>query len=206
MSRETKVPLGFIPHEVDEGTHMCLVYTSEEERKESLLKYLLRGLLENECCAAFSAELREDEIREYLLSHNKTLEQEIAEGALTIGTSKKILIKNGRFEPQNMLDTLVEFYKNAEAQGFDRIRALGEMTPEVQKVADSRDLMRFESQVTQLIKDFPMTALCQYNANAFDGATIMDVLKVHPKVVINGAVIENPFFISPEKVLGLEEV
>jgi uncharacterized protein (DUF4213/DUF364 family) len=204
MRPKNKIPLGCVPYDVDEGSHICLIYTSEAERRESLLKYLLRGLVENECCAAFSAELREEEIREYLEDHSLDLDQEILKGALTLGTSKQILIKEGRFEPQNMLDTLVEFYKAAEAGGFKRIRAVGEMTPEVEKVADSKDVMRFESQITQLIRNFPMTALCQYNAQAFDGAMIMDVLKVHPQIIVNGAVVENPFFLKPEVVLGVE--
>jgi hypothetical protein len=47
----------------------------------------------------------------------------------------------------------------------------------------------------------PVTAVCQYDARSFDGAVIMDILKVHPLMVIRGSVIHNPFFIKPEEFL-----
>lgn len=53
-----------------------------------------------------------------------------------------------------------------------------------------------------LLRDHPITTVCQYDANSFDGATIMEVLKVHPKMIVNGAVINNPFFIEPEDYLA----
>jgi hypothetical protein len=53
-----------------------------------------------------------------------------------------------------------------------------------------------------LLRDHPVTAVCQYDANSFGGATIMEVLKVHPKMIINGSVINNPFFVEPEDYLA----
>jgi hypothetical protein len=52
-----------------------------------------------------------------------------------------------------------------------------------------------------LLKERPITAVCQYDANLFDGATIMEVLKVHPQMIVNGTVIHNPFYIPPEEFL-----
>jgi hypothetical protein len=62
--------------------------------------------------------------------------------------------------------------------------------------------MEYESRISLLLKDHPVTAVCQYDATAFDGATILQVLKVHPLMVIRGAVIHNPFFMPPEEILA----
>ena len=45
-------------------------------------------------------------------------------------------------------------------------------------------------------------AVCQYDANAFDGATLMKILKVHPMMVIRGAVVRNPCYIQPDEFLA----
>lgn len=60
----------------------------------------------------------------------------------------------------------------------------------------------YEARVSLLLRDHPVTAVCQYDARAFDGAVIMDVLKVHPLMVIRGAVVHNPFFVRPEDYLA----
>jgi hypothetical protein len=47
-----------------------------------------------------------------------------------------------------------------------------------------------------------MTTMCQYDARVFDGAVLLDVLKVHPAMVVRGNVIHNPFFIPPDEYLA----
>ncbi|MCP4397321.1 MAG: hypothetical protein GY801_08495 [bacterium] len=80
-------------------------------------------------------------------------------------------------------------------------RIIGEMPPEVQDVPGGDRLLEYESRVSILLREHPFTVICQYDANVFDGATIMDVLKVHPQTIVNGAVVQNPFFIQPEEYL-----
>jgi hypothetical protein len=75
------------------------------------------------------------------------------------------------------------------------------MIPEIQHVPGGERLLEYESRVSILLRDHPVTSVCQYDANLFDGATIMEVLKVHPKMIINGMVINNPFYILPESYL-----
>lgn len=47
-----------------------------------------------------------------------------------------------------------------------------------------------------------MAIMCQYNARAFDGATLMDVLKAHALMVVRGSVVHNPFYLPPEEILA----
>ncbi len=52
----------------------------------------------------------------------------------------------------------------------------------------------------ELISKFVESGLqahCQYDARRFDGATLFDVLKVHPMMIIRGQVVRNPFTSSP---------
>jgi hypothetical protein len=55
--------------------------------------------------------------------------------------------------------------------------------------------------VTGVLAECEVTAICQYDASAWDGATLLHVLRVHPMMVVRGQVVENPFFMQPEDYL-----
>jgi len=57
--------LGFARDKEVVGTHMCLIFSDEEERKNSLLKFLLSGMQESERAICFSEKITEEEIRDY---------------------------------------------------------------------------------------------------------------------------------------------
>jgi hypothetical protein len=61
--------------------------------------------------------------------------------------------------------------------------------------------MEYEARVTMFLRRCPATAVCQYDSRVFDGETIMEVLKVHPYMVVRGGVVNNPFFYQPEDYL-----
>ena len=97
---------------------------------------------------------------------------------------------------------MAQYHTDSVANGFPAARVIGEMTSEVQHVPGGSRLLEYESRVSLLLKEHPVTAVCQYDARAFDGATIMQVLKVHPLMIIRGTVLHNPFYTPPEEYLA----
>ncbi len=63
-------------------------------------------------------------------------------------------------------------------------------------------MIEYEAQLNTVVAKYPCTALCQYDARRFDGATLFHVLSVHPAMVVQGQVVRNPYYIPPEKFLG----
>ncbi len=196
-----EVSLGFTDEKVPVGTHMCLVFTKDEERVDSLLKFLLSGLQAGERTACFSGKLTEETLREYLAKNNISYDERKTEKAIILAGTSEVYFEGGVFDPDRMLNTLTAYYDEAVQLGFSAARVIGEMIPEVQHVPGGERLLEYESRVSILLRDHPVTSVCQYDANLFDGATIMEVLKVHPKMIINGMVINNPFYIQPESYL-----
>ena len=43
--------------------------------------------------------------------------------------------------------------------------------------------------------------ICAYDLEKFDSGIVIDVLRMHPMVLIGGIVQYNPFFVSPEEFL-----
>lgn len=196
-----EVSLGFTDEKVPVGTHMCLVFTKDEERVDSLLKFFLSGLQAGERTSCFSEELTEETLREYLAQNNISYDERKTEKAIILAGASEVYFESGVFDPDRMLNTLAAYYDEAVQLGFPASRLIGEMIPEIQHVPGGDRLLEYESKVSMLLRDHPVTTVCQYDANLFDGATIMEVLKVHPKMIINGMVINNPFYIHPKSYL-----
>ena len=197
-----KVSLGFTDEKVPVGTHMCLIFTDEEERKDSLLKFLLSGLKTGERMACFSNKTDEETLREFFMENGVSFDEKKGDNAISLSGTDEVYFQDGVFDPDRMLSTLTDFYDESKRMGFPASRVIGEMSPEIETVPGGDRLLEYESRVSMLLRDHPVTSVCQYDANSFDGATIMEVLKVHPKMIVKGSVVNNPFFIEPETYLG----
>jgi hypothetical protein len=108
---------------------------------------------------------------------------------------------NGKFVPEEMLETLRQFYNFSIGKGYKSCRVSGEMHWALQQISGSERLMEYEALVNNVLVTHPVTAICQYDARKFSGELIIDCLKVHPYMIINGQVIQNPYFLNPEEFL-----
>jgi len=78
----------------------------------------------------------------------------------------------------------------------------GEMSWSLKDYPGSRDLLEYEARINLLVRDVPTTAVCQYDARLFDGATLYGILSVHPMMIVHGRVVRNPYYLEPEVFLA----
>jgi hypothetical protein len=198
----TTISLGFTNNQAPAGTHICQIFSDDDERSEALLKFLVSGLSSGERAACFSEKVTEQTIRGFFTEKGLSYEQLSGTGAFRLSGTRDVYFEGNRFDPDRMLALLSRYYEESLSMGFNGARVIGEMMPEVQQVPGGERLLEYESRVSLLLKTHPVTSVCQYDARAFDGATIMDILKVHPLMVVRGSVVRNPFFIPPEAFLA----
>ena len=105
------------------------------------------------------------------------------------------------FSPEVMFDTLRGFRAAGDQAGYDGARVSGEMSWALRDIPGHERLLEYEAKVTGVLAECEVTAICQYDAAAWDGATLLHVLRVHPMMVVRGQVVENPFFMQPEDYL-----
>ena len=195
------VSLGFTEEKIPVGGHICQIYSDDEEGLDSLLKFLLSGLQTGERAACFSERVDEEVLSEYFAHYDISYDEYKQNKRMILSGANSVYFQDNIFDPDRMLDVLANYHQESLDLGFSASRVIGEMTPEVQNVPGGDRLLEYESRVSMLLEDHPVTTVCQYNANLFDGATIMDILKVHPQMIVRGAVVHNPFYIPPEEFL-----
>lgn len=196
------VNLGFTEERFPAGVHICQIFSEDDEREDALYRYLLSGIDSRERTACFSDKVTPPEVEGFLARHGKSYMDLCTDGALTLAATEEVYFKDNRFDPDRMVEVLTRYHEESRQGGYPAARVIGEMSPAVRHVSGGSRLLEYESKVSLLLRTHPVTCVCQYDARSFDGATIMDVLKVHPLMVLRGAVVRNPFFIPPEEFLS----
>jgi len=200
-SNHKNVEMGFTYEKFPEGTHMCLIYSSENERSKIISKFLKSGLESGEKVAYFADKKSPSEIMAWLQEKGIEISKSEQKNQLSIHSTAETYYPNGEFIPENTLETLKTFYTNSKNNNFESARVTGEMSWALKGIKGSERLMEYESKANEVFIDYPITAICQYDANQFDGATILECLKVHPYMIVYGQIVENPFYLRNEDYL-----
>ena len=95
---------------------------------------------------------------------------------------------------------LRDFYQKASGEGYAGFYGTGEMSWARKGMLGSEQFLRYEAQLNCL--NHPLTALCQYDVNLFDGETLLNVLRIHPWVFIQGQIIRDPNYMEPAEFLA----
>ena len=203
MEHEHKtISLGFTDQSFSSGVHICQIFSDEKERDESLKMFLVSGLRANEQTACFSEKVNEEELSLFFNEHNISYSEVVNSGLFSLSPVKEVYFKEDRFDPERMLELLKNYYESSVADGRSAARVIGEMSSDVEDIEGGSRLLEYESRVSLLLETHPITAVCQYDSNTFSGSMIMDILKVHPLMIVRGSVVRNPFFIPPEEFLA----
>ena len=192
-----KVDLGFTPVKTQRGTHMCLIYSDEAERKEVVGRFMAAGGASGERIAYFADQMTKAEVLELFREYGLELDETAAESA--VAEAAQTYCPEGHFDPDDMMSRLREFYLATSETDATGARVSGEMSWALRDIPGADRLIEYESRVTRILDDYPITAICQYDARRFSGDTLMDVMRVHPYMVVRNQVIKNPYY-EPEEI------
>jgi hypothetical protein len=201
-NQNRKISLGFTSQNFEPGVHICQIFNDDNERHGALVNYIISGLQTGENTACFSEKESETTLSEFFKNHGIDYKEVEGSGKFSLSKTGEVYFEEGKFEPDRMLNLLKDFYENSLKQNRSGARVIGEMTSDIEHIPGGSRLLEYESKVSLLLKKYPINSVCQYDARSFDGATIMDILKVHPYMIIRGSVVHNPFFIQPEEYLA----
>ena len=195
------VSLGFTSEKVLEGLHICYIFNEDYERRQTLAKYLKAGLEAGEKVSYFVDTITTDELAEHL----KELGMDIREERKDINLIEALPAHcpDGSSSPPRMLEAFGGLYRQAISEGYKGARATAEMSWALSNEEHVRleDLIDYEARLNHVLQEYPCTACCQFDARKFDGATIMDMLSVHPVMIVRGQLVRNPYYIDPDVFL-----
>jgi hypothetical protein len=175
--------LGFAP-----GDHVCAFYSgSRNVLDDIVVDYITKGLTARSkvfCMVDRPAAVS-----------GKVLPQLVTrEGMLNVLTEDEAYMPDGRFSKDVFIASMQAMVRDALSHGYDGFWGVGDESFLVRHGVDIEEWFAAESELNNIVPDYPRLFFCLYDLDLFDGGTIMHVLKTHPRVYVNGILIGNPHY------------
>ena len=110
--------MGFTRDRLPVGTHMCLIYDDDDERRKVIGKFLDAGLREHEKVAYFADTMAPAEVGAWLRDLGVEVPEQTNAPAFAITVAEKTYCPGGTFAPEAMLGTLRAYHRTALAEGY----------------------------------------------------------------------------------------
>lgn len=183
--------------------HLALIYDNQEEQLDIIAPFLRVGMERGEKSVFIVDDISPEAVIAAMEHHGVDVDAATASGALAIITKYDAYLKNGDFDPDWMVAFLAEVVEDAKREGFQAVRASGEMTWALGPAGDTdRRLIEYECKLNTFFPGYDMGGICQYNRRRFRPETLMHVIHTHPRLVFGGEVCDNPYYIPPEIMQG----
>jgi transcriptional repressor of dcmA and dcmR len=152
--------------------HLCGLYSSDEGRLELGVPFLLAGLREGSTCfLATPPKIAADFVKR-MSAQRQSVPNEIESGRLVLSEYKKTAREQWEF-----LDGAVS---EIIREGAPRVRLFGEISP-MRNASNPEAIVEYEEGYDQLIvRRYPSTTLCGYDARKFEGVELLTALRSHP--------------------------
>jgi hypothetical protein len=184
------------------GDHICGFYRKPSERDDILIPFLAEGLRAGDKCTCV-VDSCDPEAVLGKLAEQVEVQPYMSVRRLEVLDSESTYLAEGGFLPGRML----EFWEGKARQaprsnGTGFTRNIGDMSWAHRSPSAVGELIRYESELNRIMSRFPQVNLCLYDLTRCSGDLIMDVLRTHPKTLLGGMIIDNPYYLGPDEFLA----
>lgn len=192
-TEETQVPI---------GSHICLLYRTEEERDRIAVPFVREGVKDGAICRYVVDDQTAAHLRQGLSAAGVNVASVEATNQLKILTTADTYLRHAPFNYHEMLafwDVVVEEIRAAH---LSYSRCAGETAFLQHGAPGLEHFMEYEAQLNNYIPKVPLVVLCLYNLTKLSGDLVAGVLQTHPYAVMGGVLIRNPYYVPPEQFLA----
>lgn len=181
---------------VSPGTHFCALYSGPAERDRLLYPFLEEGLRQGDKCLCLIDDVEPALVRDRAVGQ-PGLHYSRRSAQLDVERSSDAYLRSGAFSVEDMVSFLSESVDTAIADDFDLFRAVGEMSWVLSGPPGWDELFVYESSLNHVVEHVPVILVCLYDLKKFGAEMLVEVLETHPKVLLDGTVIDNPHYMQP---------
>ena len=184
------------------GDHICALYVSQAERDQMMLPFLRAGLRAGHKCFCVVDSSPTSQVLEGLGDDVETKEA-LSRHQLELFAAGESYLRTRPFTTEGILDFWRETVPVAATEGgyaFSRVTA--EMPWALHDLPDEREeFFRYEAELNRF-GPVPQAIVCLYDLGHFGGGILLDLLRTHPKLVVSGQLVENPYCLPPDQYLS----
>jgi hypothetical protein len=185
------------------GDHICALYVTEKERDEVMLPFVRAGLQAGDKCYCVMDSSPTSHVVEHL-GEDLDPRGAVARRQLELFTADQSYLRSRPFTTEGIMrfwrDTLADAATDGD-YAFSRLA--GEMPWALHDLPDEREeFFRYESELNRFAPQYPQAIVCLYDLGHFGGGILLDLLRTHPKLVVSGQLVENPYYLPPDQYLA----
>ena len=186
---------------IPSGTHICAFFSGPAGRDDVVMPFLADGIRAGQKCICVLESMGPADVLAGL-DRQVDLGRSLETGQLELATPGDAYLRSGTFCADDMLSYWQQAAAAAQsANGSGLLRATGEM-PSVLNHPDGRkEFFRYEARLTGIVASLPAVIFCLYDLQRFGAEVLMDTLRTHSMVVVDGVAHDNPYYVDPGEFL-----
>ena len=183
--------------------HACAFFSSDDEEQAVLAPFARDGLAANDrLVQIINDKHREDRVRR-LRTEGIDVDAAAARGQLEMRPWEQAYLSGGKgFDQDAMLALIQQVLKEGRTSGFAMTRLWANMEWALEDLPGVDQIVEYETRLNHVLPKFDDVVVCTYDLNKFSAATVMDILRTHPQVIVGGMLQQNPFFVPPDQFLA----
>ena len=183
--------------------HACAFFHSDDEEQQVLGPFAKEGLAEDHrVVQILNKNHREDRVRR-LKREGIDVTGAEASGQLELRPWENAYLSGGKgFDQDSMLGLIQEVLKSGRSSGYSMTRLWANMEWALEDLPGVDQIVEYETRLNHILPQYDDVVVCTYDLKKFSAATVMDILRTHPQVIIGGVLQQNPFFVPPDQFLA----
>ena len=181
--------------------HICAFFNGFDEQHRVLRSFIKEGFERGD--RAFhivDPELRETHLRR-LAEAGIDVDRAVASGQLELRRWQDAYLRDDRFDQDGMLVLLEEVLQSGTVAGYPITRFVSRVEPSLLDKAGVESWLEYEARVNYVVSKHDDPVICTYDLANLSAGMMLDLLRVHPVVIVGGVLQENPFFVPPDQFI-----
>jgi hypothetical protein len=203
MSQPPEGNLSLAGSEMGKHRHVCAFFHTQDEEYHVLMPFIKEGIergekafhiLDPKFLDAHRERLKKAGIDPDALEERRQLE-------LRVWQTAHLRSEGGRFDQHDMLELIQDVLRTGRMDGFPLTRFIAHMEWSRENAPGVEDIIEYETRLNLVLPNFDDPVICTYDLASFGAATVIDIMRTHPSVLIGGILQDNPFYVPPEEFL-----
>jgi hypothetical protein len=199
MSRSRQVRLaGSI---LDKSRHVCAFFSNKEEEYRVLLPFILEGFHQGDRAVHIIHPRKgRDHVRR-LEQAGIDVKKARQKDQLEIRSWLDTYLREGCFDQHRQIALVEQLLAASRARDFPLTRLVADMEWALEDRPGVADIIEYECRINHTLEKYEDAVCCVYSLERFSAALIMDAIRVHPAVIIDGTYQENSSYVPPDQFL-----
>jgi len=180
--------------------HIAALFGSSTERYRVLAPFVAEGLDRGEKVLHIADTRERDAHLKGWREEGVSLDEPLSTGQLELASWEDHYLVEQRFDRDRMARTIRDICTPADSIE-SQLRLVADMEWALGECPGVEELIEYESRMNGILAGYRDVVICAYDTTRFSAATILDVIRSHPAVIIGGKLMENSLYTPTDELV-----